>query len=502
MDLRDFYRLILRNLPLVLSSTLLGLIASAAITYSMTPMYQAKVQLFVSTPSSALDVSALVQGSSFSQQRVKSYAQIVNGPETLKPVILALKLKDSYEQLSKRVSATAPLDTVLISITVTDKNPYLAARIANAIGQQFSITANGLEASQSESAAAIKVSLVKTASLPGAPSSPNTALNLLLGLLLGFGLGISLSTLKIIFDNTIKNEDNLDGTAVLVAIQFDESALVNPLISNISRYAPRTESFRQLRTNLQYVRPESPPKVIAISSAVPGEGKTSTSINLALSMASSGVKTFLIEADMRRPKFQEYLKIAEKRPGLSEILSGKTQGDLATRVAQNSFAWGETTLTVLTSGATPPNPTELLDSGTFKELLNFARENFDFVIIDCPPTLLVADASVIAVNSDGAVIVTKVAKTRINQFLGARENLNSVGAVVLGSILNMVPKSRTEEYGRKYGYGYGYGYRKYGYRKYGSYGRYGKYASEPGYDPEHSYAPQDIANKIENSKQN
>ena len=145
MDLRDFYRLVLRNLMVVAISVVVGVGISAGITYSMTPIYQAKVQLFVSTPSSALDVSALVQGSSFSQQRVKSYAQIVNGPETLRPVILALKLPYTYETLAKNVTATAPLDTVLISVTVSDPNAYLAARIANAIGQQFAITANSLE---------------------------------------------------------------------------------------------------------------------------------------------------------------------------------------------------------------------------------------------------------------------------------------------------------------------------------------------------------------------
>ena len=110
MDLKDFYRLILRNLPTILVSVLVGIGVSAGITYSMTPIYQAKVQLFVSTPSSALDVSALVQGSSFSQQRVKSYAQIVNGPETLRPVINKLGLPYTYEGLSKNVTATAPLD--------------------------------------------------------------------------------------------------------------------------------------------------------------------------------------------------------------------------------------------------------------------------------------------------------------------------------------------------------------------------------------------------------
>ena len=497
MDLRDFYQLVLRNLFVVMISVIVGVGLSAGITYSMTPIYQAKVQLFVSTPSSALDVSALVQGSSFSQQRVKSYAQIVNGPETLKPVILELKLPYTYEKLAKNVTATAPLDTVLISVTVSDPDAYLAARIANAIGEQFAVTANNLEISGSTNSSAIKVSMVKSASLPKSPSSPKTALNLLLGLILGFGMGVGLSILRTIFDNSVKNETDLDETPVLAAIAFDQSSVEKPLITQISRYAPRTESFRQFRTNLQYVRAENPPTVIAITSAVPGEGKTSTSLNLAISFATSGMKTLLIEGDMRRPKIKEYMGNEKKTSGLSEILSGKLQGSIAARVKAASFPFADHELTVISSGATPPNPAELLDSETFRQLVEYVKGQYDFVIIDCPPTLLVADAAIIAARTDGAVIVTRVAKTRINQFLGARENLTNVGVNVLGAVMNMIPRSRTDEYGRKYGYGYGYGYGKY--RSYRAYRSYGAYGNEPGYDPVHSYAPKDIAAQIESS---
>lgn len=485
MDLKDFYRLVLRNLAIVLSSVLLGIGLSAGITFSMTPIYQAKVQLFVSTPSSALDVSALVQGSSFSQQRVKSYAQIVNGPETLLPVIRQLDLPYTYEKLAKNIRATAPLDTVLITVTVSDPDAILAARIANAVGRQFAITANSLEVSGTANSSAIKVSSVKAAFVPKTPSSPKTALNLLLGLILGFGLGVGLSILRVIFDNTVKNEDDLDGTAVLAAIAYDKTSTDKPLITQISRYAPRTESFRQFRTNLQYSRAENPPKVISITSAVPGEGKTSTALNLAISMATSGMKTLLIEGDMRRPKMLAYLGLESNPKGLSEILTGKLNGDIASRVKEVAFDFTDHSLMIISSGATPPNPAELLDSETFAQLVEYTKSKFDFIVIDCPPTLLVADAAIISRHTDGAVIITRVAKTKINQYLGARENLTNVGVHVIGVVMNMIPRSRTDEYGRKYGYGYG------------SYRSYRSNASEPGYDPVHSYAPTEVAAQIE-----
>jgi non-specific protein-tyrosine kinase len=497
MDLKSFYQLILRNLPLVLASTFLGLAISAGVTFTTTPIYQAKVQLFVSTPSSALDLSALVQGSSFSQQRVKSYAQIVNGPKTLNPIIAELKLPYSYEQLAAAVSATAPLDTVLISVTVSDPDPARARDIANAIGSQFSITANELEMTDIGFSDRVQVSMVKNASLPDSPSSPKPALNLLLGLILGFGLGVGLSFIRIIFDNRIKTEDDLDGSPVLASISFDATAEKFPLITQISRYAPRTEAFRQLRTNVQFINPDNPPKVIAVTSAVPLEGKSSTSANIALSFASAGFKTLLIEADMRRPKLNEYMTFEKKRPGLSDILSGRISGPVSAKLKKTEWSFEDKGLLVISSGAIPPNPSELLDSEAFKELVAYARKTYDYVIIDCPPTLLVADAAIIATQCDGVILSTRVGKTRRNQFLGARENITAVGANIIGVLMNMVPQSRTDEYGRKYGYGYGYGYRFRRNRSYRAYRSYGNYGSEYGYDPVHSYAPEEVAKKVE-----
>lgn len=479
MDLKDFYRLVLRNLLVVALSTVLGLATAAGITYATTPMYEAKLQLFVSTQSSDFDISALVQGSSFSQQRVKSYAQIIPSPTTLAPVISKLGLETTPEKLAKRVKASAPLDTVLINVTVTDESPVMAAQIANEIGAYFSTFVNDLELSKSDDSPPIKVSVVKTATAPENPSTPRTALNLLLGLILGFGLGVGLAILRQLFDQTIKNENDLDATPLLGAIGFDEDATSKPLITQISRYSARTESFRQLRTNLQYIRADQPPKVVAITSAVPGEGKTSTSINLAASLAQSGFKVALIEADLRRPKSSSYLGLSAKVAGLSEVLSGKEKGSVEQRINELIQNFGEDVeFKFLSSGAVPPNPSELLDSQTFDAVIDYFRANFDFTIVDCPPALPVADASIVSTRVDGVLVVTEAGKTRKNQFLGVREAVSQVGGQVLGVILNKIPFSRSyDDYGYRYGYGYGYR-RKYGYYKYSGYKSYKPYAAK------------------------
>lgn len=473
MDLKDFYRLVLRNLPTVLISTVLGVLGASAVTFATTPIYEAKIQLFVSTQSSALDISALVQGSSFSQQRVKSYAQIIPSSKTLNPVITRLKLDTTAEELAKRVKASAPLDTVLINVSVKDQSPSQAALIANSIGYQFAEIANELELSQSGGVPAIKVSLVKTATAPKKPSSPRIELNLLLGLILGFGLGVSLGIVRQLFDSTIKKEENLDGTPLLGAIGFDEEAPKKPLITQISRYAARTEAFRQLRTNLQYIRSGEPPQVIAITSALPGEGKTSTAINLAISLANTGFSTLLIEADMRRPKVQSYMAIDGKTQGLSEILSGKLPSQVFDDVKSLMYVLGsDVTIDVLTSGLTPPNPAELLDSEVFASFISLMRKHYNFIVIDCPPSLPVADAAIISTRTDGVIIVAAAGSTRINQYIGARNSITAVGGQILGAILNKIPMTRMyDDYGYSYGYGYGYS------RKYGSYKNYQPYAS-------------------------
>ena len=492
MDLKDYYRLLLRNLPIVIVTTLVGTLIAGLYSFLATPVYEAKIQLFVSTPSSALDISALAQGSSFSQQRVKSYAQVINGPETLTPVIQELRLNMSAAELAKSVSASAPLDTVLINVTVSETDPYLAVSIANAIGRQFSLTANTLESTDPTMGGSIKVTMVKSAVLPTAPASPKKGINLILGFILGFGLGTGLSILRQIFDNTVKNEEQLGDVPLLAAIAFDNDAIDNPLVTSAGRYAARTEAFRQLRTNLQFIRGDNPPKVLAITSAMPGEGKTTSAINLAIMFAQAGKDTLLIEADLRRPRVVEYLgREGLKEVGLTQLLNGELDIE-KTKDLEKSMGKSEIeNLTVMTTGKIPPNPSELLNSPRFARLVELLREQYEYIIFDCPPLLPVSDAAIISTKTDGTILIVRAGSTRIAQFKGSYDAIASVGSTVLGAVLNMIPLTRDGgDYGYRYGYSYGYK------RKYGAYGSYGyggysplkKKRGKAGYAPE-GYAP-------------
>ena len=458
LDLLDFYRLLIRNFMVIVLCTLLGAGSALLITERQTPMYSATVQLFISTPATDGDLGALIQGSGFSAQRVKSYAQIINGPQTLSPVIRNLGLKTNYSELASRVKASAPLDTVLLNVSVLDESKTRAAQIANAVGRQFSLTANELEVDSASASETIKVTMVKTATVPTSPSSPRPLVNILLGILIGLGVGVTIGLIRQLFDTTIKNEDDLGEVPLLAAIGFDKSAEKFPLVTQISRYAPRTEAFRHLRTNIQYAQDGKAPKVISITSAIPNEGKTSSSINLAISLANAGLRTCLVEADLRKPKASKYLALNREILGLADYLkSAPTQSLLIDKFLHS---WGDQGLVVMPSGSTPENPSELLEGSRFANLIDVLRERFDFVILDTPPALPVADAAIIASRTDGVIVIVKAGETKKNQFQGVCDSVQSVGSRVIGAVINMIPASRSyDNYGYRYGYGYSGSYR-------------------------------------------
>ena len=457
LELLSYWRLILQNRFVIGVCLLLGVFGSYFKYSTEISLFQASSQVFVSTPATALDISALATGSNFSQQRVKSYAQIINSPLTLQGVVNQLHLKMSTEELSSKISAVAPADTVLITISVTDSNASRAADIANATADEFGKYVGALENRSDDSATPIKVSVVRRAVVPGAPFSPVKSIYLLLGLLFGFAVGLAIALTRKLLDSSIKNEDDLLGLPLLAAISYDPDAEEKPLISKLSRYALRTEAFRTLRTNIKYIIPNAPAKVVAVTSALPTEGKSTTATNLCISLAQGGARVVLVEGDMRRPSIANYLELNSKKNGLSQVLASETA--LTIRKVKSDIDKTEIRgLEVLTAGPVPGNPSELLGSGNFIDLVSLLRKNYEYVIIDSPPLLPVTDAAIISTISDGVLLVVHAGKTRKAELMGSRAAVESIGSKILGVVLNKIPaEKRSSQYGYRYGYSYGYG---------------------------------------------
>lgn len=471
MELKQYWNLILKNLSIVLALTFLGGSLGLLVSLATPKQYTAESQIFISTPTPSIDIGALQQGSNFAQQRVISYARVISGPATLVPVIKTLGLQMNSSELAGKIKSTAPLGTVLININVTDDSGVRAAAIANAVAIQFGETIKTLELPQFGESAGVKATMVRSAEIPGGPSTPNTKLNLLTGILAGFIIACLIGIVRQIFDSSVKNVNHLSGRPLLSTIFFDPEAEKNPLLSNIGNYSIRAESFRHLRTALKFPIDQNNCEVIAITSAFPGEGKTTTSINLAIAYAQTGLKVALVEADLRRPSFKKYFTSdSDHSMGLIEVLnlieSGKTPKSYE-RLFQ-SFGSDDDCIEWISSGAIPNNPAEKLDSAAMDTFFAGLKREYDIILVDTPPALPVTDAAVLSAKVDSVIVVARAGVTKQSHIAGVFEILDNLRAKTLGVVLNMVPQhARGEEYGYaynryepkfKYGYNYGYGY--------------------------------------------
>ncbi len=454
MELRDYLRVLRKYWVLIVALSLLGVALAATYSLIKTPEYSSSAKVFVSTQSSD-NVQELAQGNTFTQQRVKTYADLVTTPIVLLPVIGSLQLNITSPQLAAQVTASAPLDTTLIEITVMSPDPVLAAEIANTTAESLTNVVSKIETPEDGASSPVKLTLVQEADVPNVPVSPNVPLNIGLGLLVGLALGVGFAVLKETLDTRIRNERDVEGVTdipLMGGIAWDPKAKQRPLIVQADPKSPRAESFRSLRTNLQFLDVTDQPRSYVITSSIQSEGKSTTAANLAIALADAGHKVVLIDADLRRPKLANYFDI-EGAVGLSDVLIRRATLD------DTMQPWGRGLLQILPAGAIPPNPSELLGSVVMQKLIRGLEQQFDYVLIDAPPLLPVTDGALLARHTGGALVVVAAGRTHKNQLKGAIESLAHVNASIAGLVMTMVPTKGPDAYGyARYGYGAGYGY--------------------------------------------
>jgi capsular exopolysaccharide synthesis family protein len=370
-------------------------------------------------------------------------------------VIGTLGLGITADDLAKRITASAPLDTSIIEITVLDTDPVRAANIANATSQSLTAVVQQIETPTAEGAVSpVKLTRAQEATVPSIPVSPNVPLNIALGALIGLALGVGLAVLRETLDTRIRNERDVESVtdaAILGGIVFDPKAQDRPLIVHVDPRSPRAESFRTLRTNLQFLDVGRTDRSFVITSSIESEGKSTTGANLAIALADSGASVLLVDADLRRPKLADYMGI-DGTVGLTDLLVGRA--DMKDIIQP----WGKAKLFVLPAGHVPPNPSELLGSARMSYFVAEFNKAFDVVIFDAPPLLPVTDAAILAKSVGGAILVVAAGRTQKGQLKGALAALDNVGATVSGLVLTMLPTKGPDAYGYgRYGYGYGYG---------------------------------------------
>ncbi len=453
MELRDYLRILRKGWLLILAITVVAIGAAAAYSFIKTPEYSATSKVFVSVQGGA-STSDLVQGNTFTQNRVKSYAELVTTPKVLTPVVDQLGLDMTVSELANAITATAPLDTSLIQIDAMSIDPVQAADIANATSASLARVVDDIEAPDSTTGASpVKITPVTDALVPLAPVSPNIPLNIALGALIGLALGIGIAVLRETLDTRIRNEHDVNAiseTPIVGGIAFDAKAAERPLIVQADPRSIRAESFRALRTNFQFLGAGTGGErrsTFVFTSSVQAEGKTTTVANLAIALSDAGRSVVVVDADLRRPRLADILGL-EGAVGLSDLLIGRA------RLNDVIQPWGAGSLDVLPAGRIPPNPSELLGSSTMVDVIRKLEERYEYVLFDAAPLLPVTDAAVLSTYASGTIIVVAAGRTRKAQLRGTLMALLNVETKPVGFVITMLPTKGPDAY--SYGYGYGY----------------------------------------------
>jgi succinoglycan biosynthesis transport protein ExoP len=308
------------------------------------------------------------------------------------------------------------------------------------------------------------ISIVDYAITPGGPIGPNRMRSVTLAFLLSIGLGIGLALLLEYLDDTVHSTDEVERLLHLPALAVIPSAtgisrrrlLAGPggsqkqnghsanqeLIMNVDSRSPLAESYRHLRTSLLLSTAGRAPRSLLVTSSLPGEGKTTTAVNTAVSLTQTGASVVLIDADMRRPRLRSIFGFPD-RPGLSSILSSEVSRDDTMAMISKDEVTG---LRVLTSGPIPPNPAELLGSDQMRRLMTMLQAEFTHVVVDSPPINSFTDGVLIASMVDGVLLVVHGGKSSRHVVRRARQLLHDVGAKVFGVVLNNVNLQSNDYY--------------------------------------------------------
>ncbi|MFJ3028155.1 polysaccharide biosynthesis tyrosine autokinase [Curtobacterium sp. NPDC087080] len=426
---------------IVAGATALGVVGAVGWTAITPPTYEATTSYYVSVAGQAeTSAGEIAQGSTAAQQKIKSYVELASSPRVLAPVVRELGLAESPSALGARVRATGGTGTVILSIAVDDRDAARAAEIAARVGATLSAVVSQIEPETADGRPSVKLEEVTPAAEPTAPKSPRVGSNLAAGAFVGLLVGAGLALLAASLDTRIRRPQDLQtGTPLVGEISFDADNASRPLIHRDDVNSERAEAYRSLRTNIQFLGSGlREGRTIAVTSARPSEGKTTTTANLGIALSKSGLETLIVDADLRRPRVASLLGL-EDAVGLTDVLVGRAELD---DVVQD---WGVERLAVLPAGTIPPNPSELVASEAMRQVLLQVRSSYDVVLVDTPPVLAVTDAALVSTVTDTTLLVVAAGQTRQSDVRSAVDALARVGQRPDGIVLSKVKQGRLRD---------------------------------------------------------
>ncbi|GAA4947244.1 polysaccharide biosynthesis tyrosine autokinase [Actinoplanes utahensis] len=432
MGLRDYLRVARRHWWLLVGSLLIALGVALVVNIRTTPVYAARVTFFFTAPMA--EAAELYPASMFSSGRLATYAELLASDEIAVPLANGSGIALTPEEIGERLTAETIADTVLMEVTVEDTDRPRALLLAQRLGVLFKDTVEKLEAEPGKGSA-VRVEIVDGPRLEKDLVAPRELNNYALAVMAGLIVGGGSAVLREVSDTTVRSAESLrtlTATQVLARVPEDDTAPTSagPFVS--ASASARTEALRQVRTMLQTVAAGTSLKTLAVTSAVPREGRSATVCSLALLFAETGQRVLVVDAELRRPRLARFLGL-DGQVGLSGVLGGTATLDQAVQ------PWG-VGLWLLAGGHPPHNPSELLSSPRMTEVVDEVRRRFDVVLFDCPPLLPVTDGEVVAARADGTLLVVRSRRTTNAQVEGAVRALHAVNATLLGCVLNMVPR--------------------------------------------------------------
>lgn len=443
MQLSDFFGVIRTRWRLVVACVVLAVLAAAALSLFTKPVYEARARIYLSAERGASGPNSSGGVFALTSDDLDTYVSILNTPAVLDPLREELDLAPGHPI---NVSAEVTGSTSILNITARSSDPKEAAAIANEVGPQLGAVAGEFSTLLKSSGQKVVSTPIQPATTPSRPTSPDPVRNIGLGLMAGLVLGIGLAFLRHALDTRVRGEEDIrahSDAPMLAGLPMEHASKRALLSIEDDPHGRHAEAIRRLRTNLMFVDVTTGRHSFVVTSAMPGEGKTTTAINLALAMADSGRRTLLIDADLRNPSVAKAMGV-EGSVGLTTVLLGEADpGDVIQ-------SWGTVGLDVLPAGQVPPNPTELLGSQPMQSLMARLVEDYDFVLIDSPPVVPVIDAVVIEQLTGGLLMVVGIDRTKKKDLVTALKQLDTVGARVSGFARNFVAGKGSAEY--RYGY--------------------------------------------------
>ncbi len=495
---------------IVLVSVLCAVLAFVGTFYLITPQYQSSAMFYVNNSNFSMDGASLSISSgdiTAAKNLVDSYIVILQSRETLEAVAEHAGSDLEYAQLKEMITASSKNATEIFEVVVTSDSPEEALALARSITAVLPKRIEGIIQNTFPK-------VVDNPILPTRASSPSYPKNTVLGFLIGLILSIGYVVLKLLFDVTIRSEDNITqltshpilaavpnmaapGKGKYYASDRKNRKTARPAVVTDSKQNllgedmgfAASEAYKLLRTKLQFSFADSQTShVIGLSSAMAGEGKSLTAVNLAYSLAQLNKRVVLVDCDMRRPTLAEKLNI-RKKPGLSSCLTGQIQ--LQELIQSCGIRGAEESFHVIAAGQNPPNPIELLSSVRMEQVIDALKANYDYVVLDLPPVGEVSDALAVAGLLDGVLLVVRqdyctgpVLSSAISQF-----------EFIQSKILGIVYNCASENHG-------GYGYKKSYYQRYGYARKYeGAYAAARSKKPQGGTEPQAPAQHTQKPQQ-